>query len=103
MQRPIIAHELTPTQAASMAISHVVGLATDAGGRTDHTSIVAAALGIPVIVGCHAITEHVNDGDQIILDGRAGQIIVDPDEETLESFKQAKDRLDRFPRFQLCD
>ena len=92
----LIAHELTPTQAASMAINHVVGLATDAGGRTDHTSIVAAALGIPVVVGCHAITEHVNDGDQVILDGRGGQVIVDPDEETLESFRQAKDRLDRF-------
>ncbi|MCH2133632.1 MAG: phosphoenolpyruvate--protein phosphotransferase [Phycisphaerales bacterium] len=92
----VIAHELTPTQAASMAIEHVVGLATDAGGRTDHTSIVAAALGVPVVVGCHAITEHVNDGDQIILDGQAGQIIIQPDEQALEKFQVAKERLERF-------
>ena len=92
----VIAHELTPTQAASMGIDHVVGLATDAGGRTDHTSIIAAALGVPVVVGCHAITEHVNDGDRIILDGHAGQIVVDPDEETLATFERTRDRLDRF-------
>ncbi|MEE2908047.1 MAG: phosphoenolpyruvate--protein phosphotransferase [Planctomycetota bacterium] len=92
----VIAHELTPTQAASMDIDHVVGLATDAGGRTDHTSIIAAALGVPVVVGCHAITEHVNDGDPIILDGHGGQIIVDPDEDTLASFERTRDRLDRF-------
>ncbi|MCH2151979.1 MAG: phosphoenolpyruvate--protein phosphotransferase [Phycisphaerales bacterium] len=92
----LIAHELTPTQAASLGISQVVGLATDAGGRTDHTSIMAAALGIPVVVGCHAITEHVNDGDLIILDGRDGQIIIDPDEETLEVFRKAKKRLEQF-------
>lgn len=92
----LIAHELTPTQAASMGIDHVVGLATDAGGRTDHTSIIAAALGVPVIVGCHAITEHVNDGDRIIIDGHAGKIIIDPDEETLATYERTRDRLDRF-------
>lgn len=92
----LIAHELTPTQAASMAIDHIVGIATDAGGRTDHTSIIAAAIGIPVVVGCHAITEQVNDGDLLILDGRGGQIIIDPDDETIASFIQTRDRMVQF-------
>ncbi|MCZ6837319.1 MAG: PEP-utilizing enzyme, partial [Planctomycetota bacterium] len=48
----LIAHELTPTEAASLDVEKVMGFATDAGGRTDHTSIVAAAIGIPVVVGC---------------------------------------------------
>ena len=92
----LIAHELTPTQAASMAIDHVVGIATDAGGRTDHTSIIAAAIGVPVVVGCHAITEQVNDGDLLILDGRGGQIVINPDEETVSSYMEARDRMVRF-------
>ncbi|MEM7228822.1 MAG: phosphoenolpyruvate-utilizing N-terminal domain-containing protein, partial [Planctomycetota bacterium] len=62
----VVAHELTPAQAASLDTSRVIGFATDAGGRTSHTSIVAAALDIPVVVGCKDVTRFVNDGDEII-------------------------------------
>ncbi|MHC4909452.1 MAG: phosphoenolpyruvate-utilizing N-terminal domain-containing protein, partial [Planctomycetota bacterium] len=80
----VIAHELTTSQAASLDLSKVRGLATDAGGRTDHTSIVAAALGVPVVVGCQQVTHHVHEGDRIILDGTTGVVIIRPDSETLE-------------------
>ena len=56
----VVAHELTPAQAASLDVKKVVGFATDAGGRTSHTSIVAAALGIPVVVGCQRVSQTVN-------------------------------------------
>ncbi|MBM43993.1 MAG: phosphoenolpyruvate--protein phosphotransferase [Phycisphaerae bacterium] len=82
----IVGHEMTPMQAASLTEEMVVGLATDFGGRTDHTSIVAAALGMPVVVGCQTLTEHVDDGDMVILDGFAGKVIVDPDEEVLQQY-----------------
>lgn len=83
----LIAHELTPTEAASLDALKVIGCATDAGGRTGHTSIVAAALGIPVVVGCKTVTLHVNDGDQVIIDGNTGTIIVNPDQETIDQYE----------------
>lgn len=85
----VVAHELTPTQAATLDRRLVLGLATDAGGRTSHTSIFAAALGIPVVVACQTATQHVRDGDQLILDGRAGVVIIRPDAETLEQYEGA--------------
>lgn len=89
----VIAHELTPGQAAALDVQHVLGCATDAGGRTSHSSIVAAALGIPIIVGCQRVTRQVNDGDRVILDGKNGLVIVRPDTETLAEYEQSIERL----------
>ncbi len=83
----IVSHDLTPTQTATLDVNRVVGLATDLGGRTSHSSIVAAALGIPVVVGCQTLTHHVNEGDQLIVDGKSGVIIVRPDQETIEEYE----------------
>ena len=90
----IIAHELTPGQAASMDIARIIGCATDAGGRTSHSSIVAAALGIPVVVGCQRVTRQVNDGDTVIIDGKNGLVIVRPDSETVAEYEAEKADLD---------
>jgi phosphotransferase system enzyme I (PtsI) len=84
----LIAHELTPAQAASIDVKKVRGCATDAGGRTSHSSIVAAALGIPIVVGCQRLTQHVNDGDTIVVDGKTGVVIIRPDRETLEHYQR---------------
>lgn len=92
----LIAHELTPTEAASLDVTKVIGFATDAGGRTGHTSIVAAALGIPVIVGSKTITLHVDDGDRVIVDGNTGTIIVSPDDETIAQYELDIERLEGF-------
>ena len=89
----IVGHEMTPRQAVSLTEAMVVGLATDFGGRTDHTSIVAAALGMPVVVGCQTLTEHVDEGDLLIIDGMAGEVIVDPDPETIAVYEARIDRL----------
>ena len=89
----IVGHEMTPRQAVSLTEAMVVGLATDFGGRTDHTSIVAAALGMPVVVGCQTLTEHVDDGDLLIIDGMAGEVIVDPDPETIAAYERRIERL----------
>jgi phosphotransferase system enzyme I (PtsI) len=84
----VVAHELTPAQAASLDVSKVIGFATDAGGRTSHTSIVAAALGIPVVVGCQRVSQTVNDGDTVIVDGKTGVVILRPDTETREQYER---------------
>lgn len=89
----IVAHEMTPAQAASLDMSKVVGIATDAGGRTSHSSIVAAALGIPVVVGLQYITRRVRDGEQLIVDGKAGLVFVRPDQETLDQYHRDQERM----------
>ncbi|MGI9015338.1 MAG: phosphoenolpyruvate--protein phosphotransferase [Phycisphaerales bacterium] len=83
----IVAHELTPTQAASLDRDLVLALATDAGGRTSHTSIVARALNIPAVVGCQRVSLNINDGDEIIVDGDRGLVILRPDNETRTQYE----------------
>jgi len=90
----VVAHDCTPGQAARLDPSKVLGLALDAGGRTSHTSIIAAALGIPVVVGCQRVSEFIDEGDPLIIDGRAGMVVVRPDDDTVEHFKLSVKRLE---------
>ncbi len=92
----VISHDFTPAQAATLDTSKVIGFATDAGGRTSHTSIVAAALGIPVVVGSQRVSQCVDDGDPIIIDGSAGVVIIEPDEETLQRYELSVKRMEVF-------
>ena len=96
----LVAHDITPTRAASLHRPEIIGIATDSGGRTSHASIMAAALGIPVVVGCTHVTEHVDEGDEIIVDGRNGLVIIRPDEQTLEQHRQEIERMGTY-RLQL--
>src|SRR3954454_12820101 len=79
----VIAHDLLPSQTAALDRTHVKGFATDVGGRTSHTAIVARAMGIPAVVGLGNITGEVSGGDTVIIDGNRGVIIINPDEEQL--------------------
>ncbi len=90
----LIAVDLTPSQTANLDKDKTVGFATDQGGRTSHTAIVAKALGIPAVVGLGNITQEVSNGDLVIIDGRKGIVIVDPDEATLADYRN-KERLYR--------
>ena len=92
----IVAHELTPSQTASMDRTKVLGFATDAGGRTSHVSIVARAVDIPAVVGCHRISHLVEDGDTIIIDGHRGTVVVDPDDATRAEYAQRQERASSF-------
>jgi phosphotransferase system enzyme I (PtsI) len=83
----LVAHDLTPSQTASLDTGKVKGFATDVGGRTSHTAIVARALGIPAVVGLGSITTDVFGGDTVIVDGNRGIVIVRPDEETLATYQ----------------
>jgi phosphotransferase system enzyme I (PtsI) len=83
----VIARDLTPSQTASLEKTRVLGFATDAGGRTSHTAIVARALGIPAVVGLGAITADVSGGDTVIVDGTNGLVIIAPDEHTLNKYR----------------
>ena len=83
----VVAHDLTPSQTAQLDRKHVKGFATDAGGRTSHTAIVARAQGIPGVVGLNDITADVSAGDTVVIDGNTGAVIVDPDPATLAKYQ----------------
>jgi len=83
----IIAEDLTPSDTISMDIIKVAGFATQIGGKTSHAAIIAKSRGIPAVVGCGIDLKSVQDGDNLILDGQSGSIIINPDKETIEDFE----------------
>ncbi len=84
----VVAHDLTPTQTAGFNRNFVKGFATDAGGRTSHTAIVARSLGIPAVVALEDATSKVTAESRVIIDGNRGVVVIDPDEDTVEQYKQ---------------
>jgi phosphotransferase system enzyme I (PtsI) len=83
----VIAHDLTPSQTVMLEkTGRLLGFAIDAGGATSHTAIIAAGLGIPAVVGLEDITAHVSTGDQVIIDGLHGIVVVHPDEPELREY-----------------
>lgn len=79
----LVAHNITPSDTATMNREYVLGLATDLGSRTSHTAIMARSLGIPAVVGLHNATGKLETGQQVLLDGYNGLLILDPTPETL--------------------
>ena len=88
----IIAHDLTPTETLGLDREKVAGFATDAGGSTSHTAIVAKALDIPAVVGLGRATSMVSGGDTVIIDGNRGLLIVNPDPVTVERYRASRVR-----------
>ena len=87
----VVAHDLTPSQTAALDRKLIRGLATDLGGRTSHTAILAHALGIPAVVGLKDITKRTSTGQNMILDGHRGHAILSPDAaQLLESRQEAR-------------
>lgn len=82
----LVAHNVTPSDMATMDRQHVLGIATDLGSRTSHTAIMARSLEIPAVVGLHNATEKLETDQEVLLDGSAGLLIVDPTEETLARY-----------------
>ena len=94
----IIAHDLTPSQTASLDRSKILAFATDVGGRTSHTTIVARAMGIPAVVGLKTITADLSGGDMVVVDGNRGLVIINPDEAAIARFRDAEQRFRRMEK-----
>ena len=84
----IIAEDLTPSDTAQLDRNFVKGFATNIGGRTSHSAIMARSLEIPAVVGTKTILEDVKDGDMIILDGLEGNVIVNPTAEQVAHYEE---------------
>ena len=82
-KRIIVAHDISPSDAAGVDRSAALGLVTDAGSRTSHAVIVARSMKIPAVVGANDLTARLKNGDWIMVDGYAGVVIVNPTEQTL--------------------
>ncbi len=82
----IIAHDLSPADTIQLNINRISGFATDVGGRTSHTSIVARALEIPAVVGVGNVTSLVKNNDIVIIDGDEGVVIINPSKDVQKDY-----------------
>ena len=93
----LVAHDIAPADMLQFKRSLFAGFATDVGGRTSHTAIVARSLDIPAVVGARSASQLINQDDWVIIDGDAGILIVDPSPIILAEygFKQRQGDLER--------
>lgn len=96
----IVAKDLTPSDTGSLNKEFAKGFATEIGGRTSHSAIMARSLEIPAVVGVTGILEAANEGDEVILDAISGEVILNPTAEQVaeytakaEEFKAQKEAL----------
>ena len=91
-QHILIAHNLTPSDTASINRANVLGIATDVGSRTSHAAILARSLNIPAVVGLHDITAKLETGQHVLVDGSDGLLIIDPAPETVAHYAEIESR-----------
>jgi phosphoenolpyruvate-protein phosphotransferase (PTS system enzyme I) len=87
-RRILIAHNLAPSDTAQLNPETVLGFATDVGSKTSHTAIMARSLNIPAVVALHDISLQVETGENLLLDGYTGLIVVNPSETTLLEYAE---------------
>ena len=84
----LVSHDLSPSTTAQLDKKAVLGFATDIGGKTSHTAIMARSLGIPAVVGLQSISQELESGDYALLDGYNGIVVVNPTDQTLFEYGQ---------------
>jgi len=95
----LVAGDLSPTQALNLDKTLVHGIATDIGGLTSHTAILARSLDIPTIVGVGDVSEKVRDGDSIIINGNSGKVILHPNTSSCTEYEEKRERFRSFQRY----
>ncbi|WP_100013253.1 phosphoenolpyruvate--protein phosphotransferase [Lentibacillus sediminis] len=91
----VIAKDLTPSDTAQLNREFVKGFATDIGGRTSHSAIMARSLEIPAVVGSKEATGTISQDDMVIVDGNEGTVIVHPTEEELAAYRQKQEQFEQ--------
>jgi phosphoenolpyruvate-protein phosphotransferase (PTS system enzyme I) len=87
----VVAHNLTPSDTIHMPANLAQGFATDIGGKTSHTAILANSLEIPAVVGLHEVSRLVRPGDMMVVDGDNGNVIINPSAEVLENYRRERE------------
>lgn len=91
----VIAEDLTPSDTAQLNLAYIKGFATDIGGRTSHSAIMARSMEVAAVVGTKEATASIKTGDFVIIDGLEGTILVNPDENTISEYKEKKEAFAR--------
>lgn len=90
----LVADELTPSQLAHLDAAHVLGVVTLVGGANSHAAIMLRAMGIPFVMGMEGKLENpILTGDNVIIDGEAGRVIVNPEAEVIEHYENRQIRM----------
>ena len=84
----IVAHDLTPADTSELNTSMVKGFITDVGGKTSHTAIMAQSLKIPAVLGLEKATGSIQDGELLIIDGYKGEVVINPDDDTIILYQE---------------
>ena len=88
----LVSHDLSPSTTAQLDKKFVLGFATDIGGQTSHTAIMAQSLGIPAVVGLQIASQELESGNDALLDGYNGTVVVNPTDQTLFEYGQLSQR-----------
>ncbi len=84
----IVAHDLSPSQTASLPKDKIIGIVTDVGGKTSHTAIIARSLRIPAVVGLEVGTDNIESGTKIVVDGSSGIVIISPTDKASKDYQK---------------
>ena len=91
----IVANDLTPADAVELKRRRIGAFITNLGGPISHTAILARSLGIPAIVGLHGATRYLRDGDRLVIDGKRGVVLVNPDAAALAAYQRRGEKIRR--------
>jgi phosphotransferase system enzyme I (PtsI) len=94
----VVATDLTPSETMGMRRDTILGFATDVGSATSHTALLAKALEIPAVVGLHNVTSVVRSGDEVLIDGNKGVVILHPTAEELEKYGRVAEERSKIRR-----
>ncbi len=97
----LVSEDLTPSDTAALDRSKILGIATDSGGQTSHSVIMARASGVPAVVGLRSLSDRLSEGDELLIDGFEGVAIINPSESTL--FRYGKVAIQRRKLLNLVD
>ena len=85
----VVVGELTPSMTADIDQEHVVAIVTETGGRTSHAAIICRAMEIPAVLSVEGATKNIKSGDLVVVDGSKGDVVVDPSDKELETYREA--------------
>ncbi len=97
-KRIVVADDIAPSDAATLDRSSAMGLVTQSGSKTSHAVIVARSMKVPAVVGVREILTQVENGDEVIVDGYDGVVILRPSEQTLYRYGQMRDEKRSFEK-----
>ena len=92
----VVAQDLSPADTIQLQVEKTLAIVTDMGGKTSHTAIITRSLAIPAVVGLENVYQAVRSGELMVVDGHAGKVIIDPDEELLNYYYERQFQFERY-------